>query len=359
MTRTPDPDPRTLPEGPVLLVRPSALGDVARTIGCLVALDHAYPGRRIDWLVNAAFADAVRHHPALGRVVPFDRRNRAAFFTLLRRLRRERYAAVYDLQGLARSGAFTLATAAPRRVGFADAREFGWLGYTERHRVTAVHTVDRMHGLLAASGIPTPDHQPNLRLHVGFDDAAWLDDQLARRGLTRARIVALAPTAQWGCKCWPISRYAELSRRLLDADLADHIALVAAPHEHPRIVAAVKALHHSHLECLWLPVTTVGQSMALIRHARLLVGNDSAPLHLAVGLDTPTVSLFGPTDPARVGPYHWTRQPELHTVLRPDSAAGVTFNYRRHRDDDTLIAELSVDDVWPAVRDALTRQPHP
>ena len=81
--------------------------------------------------------------------------------------------------------------------------------------------------------------------------------------------------------------------------------------------------------------------MALLSETRSLVCNDSAPLHIAVGFDRPVVALFGPTDPALVGPYR-----REASVLRPPDADRFKSNYRRHLDDPTLISKISVDQVW-------------
>lgn len=341
---------------------------MARTVPCLASLRRAYPDAQIDWLVGSAFVDAVRNHPALSGVVRFDRKAQGSVWPLLRRLRGTQYDLVFDLQGLARSGLFAWATRAKVRVGDANARELGWLGVNRRHPVDpTLHAIPRMTALLAAEGIQIVN---DLSLHVGEDDRAWAEALLAEKKITAGRYACVAPTAQWGCKCWPIQRYAQITQRLLQHDAIDHVVVLAAPHEHAVVQAGFAALSPDELSRVSAPTTTVGQCMALIRRVALVVCNDSAPLHLAVGLDTPTVSLFGPTDPALVGP----PPPELlpppppeasppqilpadtsppmnatHRVLRAPSAVGQTFNYRAHRDDDTLIAELSVDTVWDAV----------
>ncbi|MEM6334902.1 MAG: glycosyltransferase family 9 protein [Planctomycetota bacterium] len=152
--------------------------------------------------------------------------------------------------------------------------------------------------------------------------------------------MALAPTTRWLSKDWPLDRYAALARRLLDAGTTDRVVVLAAPAEWPRIAPAFNDLPPTRWAA---PRTTVGQLMALLERAQLLVCNDSAALHLAVGLDTPTVSIFGPTDPARVGPLGQTA-----TVLRPPHAPpGNT--HRQQPDDQTLIASITLDEVMNAV----------
>lgn len=340
--RAPQPDAER-----ILIVRPTALGDVARTVPALATLRAAFPRAKIDWLVHTAFADAVRHHPMLDGVVPFDRKALGGFglkpratragLALAKRLRRAGYTRVYDLQGLARSGLLTWLTRAPRRVGFADARERGWLGYNVRHRVPAeLHTVDRMLRLLGGDKMGAID---DMRLYVGADDAAWAAAYRAEHGLTHGRTVMLAPTAQWGCKCWPIEKYAEIAWRVKTHGSVDkRVVLLAAPHEHDKLRPITERLGDRAL----VPTTTVGQLMALIEGAAALVANDSAALHLAVGLGRPVVALFGPTDPALVGPYQ-----RKEDVLQPESITPEDMaHYRTHKDDNALISRIETNVVY-------------
>ncbi|MEM6458252.1 MAG: glycosyltransferase family 9 protein [Planctomycetota bacterium] len=339
----------------ILIVRPSALGDVARTVPCLVSLRKAFPGARIDWLVNAGFVDVVRAHPALDGVVAFDRGRGRSVLGLVRELRRRRYDAVFDFQGLARSGLLTWGSGATRRVGDANAREFAPLAYTEKHAIDpARHAADRMLALLEAAGVP---RAADFTLHVPPEHAGFAET-LAPGSSGDGDCLAVAPTAQWGCKCWPGDRYAGLIERALADGRVAWAAVLSAAHERETLQNQMRAaLPETLHDRVAFPATDVGQMMDVIRGARLLVGNDSAPLHLAVGLGTPTVSLFGPTDPALVGP-----PPEVfaplpggvsHTVLRAPGAAGRKLRYRAQRDDDTLIAGLTLDDVWTAVAERL------
>ena len=350
----PGPKGRDTDAARILLVRPTALGDVARTVPCLASLRAAFPGARIDWLVHSAFVEVVRHHPMLDGVVPFDRQRLSGFglwpsatragFAMAKALRRAGYTHVYDLQGLGRSGLAAWLTRAPHRAGFADAREYGWLGYNRRLAVPpAMHTVDRMLGLLRADGIaPVAD----MRLYVGDYDRAWAQDYLEQHGLAAGRYVCLAPTAQWGCKCWPAAKYAELAGRVVAHEGADTpVVLLAAPHEHAQLKPITDALGGQAR----VPKTTVGQLMALIAQSAVVVANDSAALHLAVGLDRPVVGVFGPTDPALVGPYRRGASVVQPAGITPDAMA----RYRARKDDNTLIAEVSVEVVWEKLVAAL------
>ncbi len=340
----------------VLIIRPTALGDVSRTVPVLATLRKAYPDAKIDWLVAKVFAPAVKHHPMLDGVVEFDRKALSGFglspkatragIQFGRLLREKKYDAVYDMQGLFRSGLFTKLTKAKRRVGFANARELGWLGYNVRHHVDAkLHTVDRMLGLLEADGLEAVH---DMRLYLGDEDKTWLKQFKEEHGIGDGGYACIAPTARWGCKCWPIDRYGQIARRLIESGKAgDKLVLVASPDERNQVLAMYETLMGDGAaggdlrERVVFPETTVGRMMALLSESRVLICNDSAPLHIAVGFDRPVVSLFGPTDPALVGPYR-----RDSSVIRPTDAHLYEANYRKHNDDPTLIAKITVDEVW-------------
>lgn len=337
----------------VLLIRPSALGDVCRTVPVLVTLRKAMPEAQIDWLVQSPFAPAIAHHPDLHAVIPFDRKQYrnlvwrpgkwGSFHGFLRQLRDQHYDMVFDLQGLARSGFFTWATRAPIRVGYANAREGGHLGYTHRYHVDAnLHTVDRMLGLLKAHGISP---EIDMRLFTPPQDLQWVDDFLSQSGIGDKPFALLAPTAQWRCKCWPIDRFVTLAKHLRDEQNLP-VVVMAAPHEQPSVKPLLEALDTQ------LPHTTIGRMMGLIQRSRIMIGHDSGPLHMAVGLGTPTVSLFGPTDPAKVGPYQqaqWVVQP-------PDlSEVELTQSYRARKDDQSIISRITIEQVSQRVAQRLQR----
>lgn len=326
----------------VLIVRPSALGDVCRTVPVLVSLRRAWPDARIDWVVRDSLAPAVAAHPDLTEIVPFPRSRFAGAWrrpavagemvAWARALRRRRYDLVIDCQGLSRSGLITKLTGAPCRVGFRSARELAALAYTRRvDHDPAAHTVDAMLALVAAVGVePVKD----LRLHVNDDDRRWWADRRAAGGLDRYAV--LAPTARWASKRWPTDRWRDLA-----AAMAGHgherLVIVGGPGEETQ--AAGIAPEAMDL----VGSITIGRTMAVIAAADVVVAHDSAPLHMAVGFDRPCVGLFGPTDPDIVGPYE---RPEA--VVRPASAAPAR-SYRHRHVDDELMRRITVDDVLARV----------
>lgn len=329
----------------ILLIRPSALGDVVRSVPVLASLKRRFPAARVDWLVNAPYAEAIAHHPDLGRVVAFDRkglgrslRQGAAGPTLgfLRGLRAEGYDLVVDAQGLARSGLFAWATRARTRVGHADARELGWLGYTRRVRTGGdLHSVDRMLALLEGVGVPAVR---DMRL---YPPPAEVERFAGDARFAGRRVAVVAPTSAWPGKRWSAERFAALTDRLLEMGV-ETVAAVGAPGEREQCGPMLERAARDARVVDLIGQTGVGGLMACIACASLVVANDSAALHMAVGLGRPMVALFGPTDVRRVGPYGGAGDVIQHR------RAGERLDHKDAEAGGAMMARISVDEVAEA-----------
>jgi lipopolysaccharide heptosyltransferase I len=338
----------------ILIIRPSALGDVCRTVPVLASLRQAYPAAQIDWVVQDTFAAAVAGHPALDCIIEFPRatfarwwRNPAVAWRAagwFRGLRDRNYDLVFDCQGLSRSGLIAWASGARRRVGFRSAKELGWLGYNVRHAEPRpdnglpMHTVDRMLALLRCDGIPP---QADMRLYVAEREQRWWSDFRLQDGWADEPYVVLAPTSRWPSKQWPIERWRELIVPLLQRGI-ERVVIIGSPSERPQIEGIMPTDDTAATRVVDLVGgTSIPQTMAVIAAAHFVIANDSAPLHMAVGLDRPCIGLFGPTDPAAVGPY---RRDEA--VLRCCGLApGQSVNFKDPALGDRLMRSISVNHV--------------
>ena len=308
----------------------------------------AHPDCRVDWLVRREFADAVRGHPCVDGVVEFDRKGlgregRSMRFGTLRSfltgLREVQYDLVIDAQGLFRSGLFAWATRAPVRVGYRDARELGWLGLNRRADAPAsMHTVDRMLALLPSAGIePVAD----LTLRPP------LDARIAEP-LRASRFAIVAPTSAWPGKRWPIDRFSALTRALLDSGV-DHIGVVGGPGEQPQCERLLSDHAGDGRVVNLVGKTSVGELMANISGACLVVANDSAAVHMAVGFDRPLVALYGPTRTELVGPYR--RDADVIQHAEP----GERFDHKDEALGTGMMSRIGVDEVVDACADRLSR----
>ncbi len=356
----------------ILLIRPSALGDVCRTVPLLASLRRAYPQAQIDWLVQKGFEGAIEAHPAFGHASTGDRRSRGggpilfdrtrfrgvlgprrllALRAWLKTLREARYDLVIDAQGLLRSGIFAWATHAPRRVGFANARELGWLALNERHDLPAsMHTVDRMLGLIERAGVPPVR---DLSLHVPASARAWAD---AHPRLGSGACLLIAPTSRWAGKRWPIERFVDVARWWLGtphakSSSATRIVIVGGRGEREQCLPLIELAQADGRVVDLIGETSVAQLMAVIERAGAVLASDSAALHMAVGLDRPAVGLYGPTRLDLVGPYVGPREPAARSAV-------ITLQHCRendsmdHKNDSAgreMMARINAEEVIAAV----------
>lgn len=298
----------TKPFHRILLIKPSAVGDIVHTLPVLVKLRARYPDARIDWLVTPENADLVRYHPALTDVVRFDRRRFARFgrewaattgmFKLLRTLRRAKYDLVVDLHGQLRSALFVMATGSATRVGFERTREGAWLVYS--HHITLltreVHAVDRYLWLGHVLGFDG-DH-PDFRIYQPAEVGERLEAMLAAKGSGGRPLAVLVPGTVWETKHWRVAGFADVGRQLRARGF--DVVLAGSAKDRPRSHEAA-ALCPGAVDLAGQ--TTLGEMVELIRRADLCVTNDSGSMHLAVALERPVVSVFGPTSPVLTGPY--------------------------------------------------------
>jgi heptosyltransferase-2 len=275
------------PASRALVIQTAFLGDVVLTTPLLEAV--AARHGPVDVVTTPAAAPLIETHSAVRRVIPYDKRGAdrglAALARLARTLRAERYEVAYLPHRSLRTAVVAWLARIPKRVGFDD----GWRWfYTDvRPRAPQGHEIDR---LLALADVDSRRARPSL--HVTIADRAATEGFLREHGI-REPFVALAPGSIWGTKRWPY--YVELAERL--ADRAG-IVVVGGPEDASlaaEITAAVgRAGGRAVSACGRL---TLRQSAEAIRRSSVLVTNDSAPLHLAQAVDTPTVAIFGSTVP--------------------------------------------------------------
>jgi heptosyltransferase-1 len=337
----------------ILLIKPSALGDVVHTIPVLVKLRARYPRARIDWLITPENAEIVRCHPALSNVVLFARRDfskrghrrRAflSFFDLLKQIRRAKYDLVIDMHGQVRSAFFALISGARVRIGFdrpikrtltisaehdlknvpshgwRGAREGSWIAYTHRIPIPTldVHAIDRY--LWVGELLGFDDKPPDLTIHLSSETVRNVERLLKEKGVDASRpLVVLVPGTIWETKHWTIEGFAGVARHFLREGFA--VALAGTKRDQSRCRQIAAAAPGA---CDLSGQTTPADLAALIRRAEVAVTNDSGSMHVAASLGKPMVSVFGPTNPVHIGPYD---RPE--SVVRVDLPCS-PCNYRR------------------------------
>jgi len=272
--------------GPVLVIQTAFLGDVVLTTPLLSRLAARFGP--VDVVTTPAAAELLDTHPAVRRVIRYDKRGAdrgiGGFRRLAERLADIRYAGVYLPHRSWRSAALAFGAHIPDRIGFADSPAA--LLYTARvPRPRGGHESAR---LLALAGADRPaERSPEVTLTLTDADRAAAAAWLTARGIATP-FVAVAPGSIWGTKRWP--RYAELVARL-----DRPVVVLGSPADSAlaaTVAAAAPGRAHSAAGAL-----SLREAAAIIERAALLVTNDSAPLHFATGVGTPVVAVFGPTTP--------------------------------------------------------------
>jgi len=306
------------------------MGDVLHTLPAVASLKHSCPGCRLTWAIEPQWAGLLEGNPFIDRVTLVKRSGPGTLMTSWRALRRERYDLAVDFQGLIKSALVASAGRPDRIFGFhnSQVRERpAALFYSNRVRVQAAHVVDRNLELAAAAAgafsvvrtFPVP---------AGEQQGPLPDEPY----------ILACPMAGWRSKQWPLEYYLELAR-MLRKEKGMRLVVDTPPSVVDLPVAGSEAFRH---------FSTLPGLIFAMRRAAGFVGGDSGPLHLAAALGKPGVAIFGPTDPARNGPYG-----ESFAVLRsPDAVT----SYKREEQIHASMLAIRPAQVLAALEQQLARR---
>ncbi len=277
----------------ILIIKPSSLGDIVHGLQAAQAIRRQMPDCRISWVVREVFFPLVRSCQAVDECFLFYRhRGVAGFGKLLWQIRRQRFDVVLEMQGLARSGLIALATHAERKIRRTDARELSALACNERITLPEAgkeaHAVEILFQFLPAIGCepvihgPLEFRQPVIR---SFDPEALEGEPV---------VIFLENRREE--KQWPY--FMSLVETLTEK--YPKIPIILAGSETMQNMGDLSG--NENLNNL-MGITAIDELIPLISKARLVIANDSGPMHLAAAIGTPVLALFGPTDPKRFGPF--------------------------------------------------------
>jgi heptosyltransferase I len=340
----------------ILIVKLSAIGDIIHTLPAVAALRRTYPEAWLAWIVERTGANLLRGNPDLDELIAVDttawRANwwmglRHAWY-VTRHLRRAGFDLCIDFQGLLKSALFTYMSGAPRRLGFPRqmCREPLSAVFTNLHGPVVdpdMHVVDQLVELLKPVGVATTERRftiPLTEADEHFAERVWRELGLR----SDVPVVVLHPGAAWETKRWGALNFSRLNDALIRRYQVRTL-LTWGPGEESLIQRVVRGTAYTPAIA---PATTLLQLAALIARGRAFVGGDTGPLHLAAAVGTPTVALFGPSNPKRNGPYG-PRHVVLHQKL-PCSHC-----YQRTCNHWECLPGIEVDTVVKAVGSLLER----
>lgn len=316
-----------------VVVRLGSLGDIVHAFPAVSGLRESFPKSEIIWLTHPKWEFLVSTSGLATDVWTVDTRDFSNLRRILRRVKEHRFERAIDYQGLWKSAAIPFLAGVPMRIGFSSetVREAGVpFLYTDRVKVNpSRHVSDQNGELTIAAGANAP--VGNVTVRVPTEDEEVVRARLAGVGIEK--YVVLSPGGGWRSKCWPAERYGELAIKIREKFGLPSVTNVG-PGEEELAAAVASSAYDAH------PVSftgSLGQLMALLKNASAVIAGDTGPLHLADALGTPVVAIFGPTDPARNGPYR-----KLGTVLR---WSGATTTYKRGVVPDESLRHISVEEV--------------
>jgi heptosyltransferase I len=347
----------------VLIVRIGAMGDVLHAMPAVAALRERHPDWEIGWAIEPVWRELLQAESEVHDVAwrfsgrdwrrplvdrwspvptrdwkrrPFSLKTLLDIHALRRELRGDRYDICVDMQGLIRSAVVGRMAGAAMFVGSAKPREgsAAWL-YKRKVRLSATHVVEQGCELLGAA-VGETLRPAKVTLPVDLAAERWCDALLDGAA---ERFAFIAPTAGWGAKRWPAERYGAVAAALGRAGFRTLVNAASSEHTVARRVVEASGGAATLVPC------TVGEMIALMRRAGVVIAGDTGPLHLAAALERPVVGLFGPTDPARNGPYGTPSRVLRHGSSRVD--------HSRHGETEGGLLQITTEEVAEAALDLL------
>jgi len=343
----------------VLIVRIGAMGDVLHAMPAVAALRAAHPDWFIGWAVEPRWSDLLQiagdpedlsqgvgfaaralvdrwYRVAAGEWQrrPLARATLSDIFALRKVLRKEHFDICVDMQGAIKSAVVGRMANAQMLAGPAEPRErLARRLYGKKLDVTAAHVVEQACELLG-SAVGVPLQPAKVTLPMEEKDELWADAAVGRE-----RFCLISPGAGWGAKVWPAERLGRVAAELGRTGVPTVVnASLNGSREADEVVASSEGFARA-VPC------SVGQLIALVRRAAVVIAGDTGPLHVAAALERPVVAIYGPTDPARNGPYG-TRQ----RVLR--DASSVT-SHKRKDETEAGMLRIGVEEVVRAALEML------
>lgn len=298
-----------LPENPkILIIKPSALGDIVHSLPFLHAIKKRYPESEVHWVVAKNFYPFLEGHPLVDKFWIFNKDAWKRFFdfkknypelrSFIKGLRAQRFDVSIDLSGLLRSGLISWIAGAKYKLGFDTGGEGSPFFYSHKiHGDMTIHAIERYLKIAAFMGCDTSEIQyPFAPFDPDPPVCAALPDKYC----------VMIPSAGKEANRWPAERYGRLAARL-----PVPAVLLGSPGDVPVLATVMENAKGNALSLAGK--TGLKELVPVIRKAEFMVTNDTGPMHIAAACNVPVFAIFGPANPARTGPYG-----DIHTIIRED-----------------------------------------
>lgn len=301
----------------VLIVKTSSMGDILHTFPAVSLISEIIPEAQIDWLVNPEFTELVSYHKSVSKIFPFPRRQLASPKTMIpsirsimKTLRAENYDLLIDFQGLIKSSFWSFFAKTDTIAGFAEPREkISRIFYNKKVKVPREirHAVEK--NIYLVCGIFNRNFQKPLpcpELKEKKESRKEIYKLLKSKGLEEAEkseLICISPGARWESKRWPTEFFAEIIEFIKKENLNCKFIITGSKDDTELSDEILSILNDTNNVFSVVGETSVIELFELIRMSRMLICNDSGPMHIASILNIPVFAMFGPTDPEKTGPY--------------------------------------------------------
>lgn len=343
----------------ILIVKLSAIGDVIHTLPSLAALRRLYPDAHITWVVEEAAANLVLHHPQLDRALIFPRKHWLTDFkngrfasacrgirSFVSQLQSRPYDLVIDFHGLFKSSIIVFLSKGRRKLGYDSWQELSKLFLNEEiQEDMSKHAVDRYLDFTRYLGAHLQSAE--FVLPLSDETQASIKALMDHHRLEEKKFIAISPVALWDTKLWNDRKFARLAD---DIGQKFNIPLVFTGHNKESLDKITSQMNTKAINIGGQ--TSLTELACLYKKALMVITTDSGPMHLAAATGTPVVALFGPTDPARTGPYGTG-----HIVVRTGLPCSPCF--KKQCPTRQCMEEITPEQVSSAVKEILHRMSRP
>lgn len=332
----------------IALIRLGALGDIIHGLPLISAIKKETQWH-ITWIAERKWEKVFSIVKGIDELILFDKpaklfkKDEILYLRNFHKfLRDKKYDVTVDLQGLFKSALISYAAKAPCSVGFSPLNRkepLSAIFSNLRVDTKAKHIVDRNLSLLEPLGIKTQIQE--FPIEIPHTAKKTINDFFVRLGVNKDLVVGINLSAGWKTKQWPLYRFSKTAD-LLVKKFGAKVVIIWGPGEESMAEEVAQLMTEKSF-----PVSTdIPELAALLLRCSFLISSDTGPLHLAAALKTPTVALFGPTDPERNGPYGEIHKTIVHS--RPCRNC-----YKRECKENSCMEDLSVEEVLTACEDLM------
>ncbi|MCM8830257.1 MAG: lipopolysaccharide heptosyltransferase II [Candidatus Omnitrophica bacterium] len=328
----------------ILIIKPSGIGDIVHSLPVAYGLKWLYPGSRIYWLVFTKFATLLHNTPSVDELILWNRDGGIGEYgKVIKTIRKEKFDLVIDLQGLLRTAIVSFFSGGKKRVAVSLLRECAWLFESPVERFDPkIHAVERNYGIVRylsdGKFVPAPSY------FLPWIHITEQEKEMANRLIkdNKKPLVLFGVGSRGQHKIWPYRNFTELIN--LAVKEYEFLPLFLGMKEEVELTRKVI----DGITCEYIDLTgktDLRIASALVSFCRLVIGNDSALIHIASALDIPVIGLYGPTDPIQVGPYGDKNKVILKKM--PCSPCGIKTRCRVNR----CMREITPEEVFNAFKE--------